>query len=137
MSDLTTAPAFEKFDGDFDGKTFGFRFTNADQESLTLSMTPEQVAQMVAYVFRLPYDWQQKHRPKGQTPKDIPADAIVPVHGLGLAQGVDEKHATVVVGSDLLTVGFHTEISKIAKVCEALHQAARVPLYDSRKPQKH
>ena len=137
MNNLTTAPAFEKFDGDFDGKNFGFRLTNGAQETLTLSMTPEQVAQMVAYVFRLPYDWQQKHRPEGQATKDISADAIVAVHGLGLAQGVDEKHATVVVGSDLLTVGFHIEISKVAKVCEALHQAPRVPLYDSRKPQKH
>ena len=137
MSDLTNAPAFERFDGDFDGKTFGFRLTNADQETLTLSMTPEQVAELVAHIFRFPYDWQQKHRLKGQIAKELSAHAMAPVHGLGLAQGVDEKHATIVVGSDLLTVGFHLEIAKVAKVCEALHQAARVPLYDLRKSKKH
>ena len=137
MTDLTAAPKFDGFDSTFNGTNFGFRFSNADQDSLELSMTPEEVAEMVATIFRLPYDWQQQHGPKAPNLRDIPVNTITPVHGFGLAQGADVQHGTVVLGSGPMVVGFHTQLSKVSTVCEALHQAPRSPLYDPRRSKKH
>ena len=125
MANLLSAPAFDNWDGEFNGEQFGFKIINTAGDEITFSMSPEQLAQMIVYFFRLPYDWVQQNLDREFHPTPITEETIAPVHGFGLAEGIDREHATILAGSGPLRIGLHVQTSKIATACETLHQATR------------
>ncbi len=125
MTNSLSAPELDEVHGDFNGQLFGFEITNAQGGQISFSVTPEQLSALIVYFFQLGNEGAHKNPHLRSKPRDIPADSIAEIRECGLGQGKDAQHATFLVGAGPLRVGFQTQISKLATVCEGLHQATR------------
>lgn len=125
MAKHAMVPEVGQWGGDFDGQRFRMKISNKAGEEIAFAMTPDQAAQMIVYFFRLPYDWVQQNPDQENRATPISVKTIAPVHGFGLAEGIDRQHATVLAGNGPLRIGLHVQTSKISNICETLHQATR------------